>query len=141
MHGDRPHNKSTDIPSKIYDAAMCHSLSTKFLQSQLVILDQISYNTLSIKDLLMKRLGSVSMEYPKKVYLMFGDPEVDTQLVDFCDEFNDKLKGKGPRNPPLLLSSVRDISVCPLMEREFLVLDKQAIEYLEAKYRKSDQLN
>lgn len=81
------------------------------------------------------------MALPTKMYLMFGDPEVDTELVGLCDEFNDKhnaqydeKKRRIPRKNPILLSSARDISVCPLMEREFVVLDKRAVEFLEAKY-------
>ncbi|KAJ3068052.1 54S ribosomal protein L4 mitochondrial [Quaeritorhiza haematococci] len=156
VHGPRPHNKSTDIQQKVYDAAIRNALSTKYSQDQLFIVDSLSLPTTS-KSALLERLQSLGIA-GRKCYFLYGNEEPEVQLVQTADmflpdykaeseeeemlleqeeeELTEKMGGlKGKKRMRVLVSNVRNVAVGPLMENEFVVLDKAAVEVLEEMYR------
>ncbi|TPX72651.1 hypothetical protein SpCBS45565_g00220 [Spizellomyces sp. 'palustris'] len=135
VHGPRPHDKSTDIPRNVYDHAIRSALSAKFAQDQLHIVDSLSMST-DKKIALFERLHALSLN-GKRVYFMYGNEEPEVELIQAANKFKKRaaVPDKGlPAEKALLVTSARQVAVSPVLENEFLVLDKMAIEVLEEMY-------
>ncbi|KAI8824337.1 ribosomal protein L4 domain-containing protein [Fimicolochytrium jonesii] len=139
VHGPRPHDKSTDIPRKVYSFAIRSALSAKFRQDQLLVVDSLTLDS-DLKATLMEKLLALSVNN-KTVYFMYGNEEPEELLIKAAGKFKRKEpvpKAKGfaglPAEKPLLVSSAREVSVTPLLRNEILVLDKAAVEVLEEMY-------
>lgn len=77
VHGPRPHNKTTDIQKKVYDAGIRHALSAKFQQSQLFVVDHLSLSTGTKQEL--KDVLEAHGLSGQKVYFIYGS--LDSDLV------------------------------------------------------------
>ncbi|KAJ3303976.1 hypothetical protein HDV03_003214 [Kappamyces sp. JEL0829] len=136
VHGPRPANKTLDIPRKVYEHGIRASLAAKFFQDQLFVVDKLHLERPD-KTLLKTHLDRLGLE-GKKVYFMYGANEPSYPLVTACDMFTKKPKDqhKTPNGEkPLLISPVRHVNVFALMEYDYLILDKEAVEGLEELYR------
>jgi large subunit ribosomal protein L4 len=132
-HGPRPHNKSTDIPKKVYDAGLRSAISTKYAQDQILIVDSLELSQGS-KSALEEKLENLLLK-GKKVYFIYGDQEPNVKLIKASDFFSKKRNiTHGEVENPILVSWAQHISVLPILDNEFLVLDKTAVEVLEEMY-------
>ncbi|KAI9013320.1 ribosomal protein L4 domain-containing protein [Gaertneriomyces semiglobifer] len=137
-HGPRPHDKSLDIPRKVYNAAIRSALSVKFAQDQLQVVDSLHLNSAqgSFKQDMYDRLVALSLE-GKKVFFVYGNEEPEVELIRAAEHFT-----RRQANPeigqlkerPLLVMSARQIAVRPILQNQYLVLDKAAVEVLEEMY-------
>ncbi|KAI9094422.1 ribosomal protein L4 domain-containing protein [Phlyctochytrium arcticum] len=135
VHGPRPHNKTTEIPRKVYDHAIRSALSAKYAQDQLIIVDSLALPN-SRKQALVDRLVALSLK-GKRVYFVYGNTEPEKELVAAAEKFRKRLADpvrQLEKERPLLVSSAREIIVTPLLENEIVVLDKAAVEILEEMY-------
>jgi large subunit ribosomal protein L4 len=134
VHGPRPHIKTTDIQRKLYDAGIRHALSTKYKQKQLVVVDKLFMNDLS-KSKLKEHLEKLDL-LGKKVYFLYGSPISNSVMVRSMDSFTKKKKTS--QNPtgekPLLVTHANHVSVWTLLEYDYVVMDKEAVEAVELKY-------
>ena len=132
-HGPRPHNKTIDIPKKVYDSGLRAALATKFAQDQIIIVDALELNQTS-KEALQEKLEKLSIS-GKKVYFIYGDQEPNVNLIRSSDMFSKKrISSHGIHENLLIVSWAQHISVTPILENEFLVLDKTAVEVLAEMY-------
>lgn len=132
-HGPRPHNKTIDIPKKVYDAGLRSAISTKYAQDQVLIVDALNLNEVS-KAELQQKMENLLIK-GKKVYFIYGDQEPNVNLIKASDLFSKKRNSTdGEVENPLLVSWVQHISVTPILDNEVLVLDKTAVEVLEEMY-------
>ncbi|KAJ3194822.1 hypothetical protein HK101_001824 [Irineochytrium annulatum] len=131
VHGPRPHDKTTDLQKKVYNLAIRTALSVKFAQNQLFVVDSLSMNELS-KSKLYESLKGMEV-FGKKCYCMYGSDEPETMLIRSADATTKSEEGK-----QVLVSSARNISVGPVLENNFLICDKSAIEVLEEMYREDE---
>ncbi|KAJ3012198.1 54S ribosomal protein L4 mitochondrial [Thoreauomyces humboldtii] len=135
VHGPRPHDKTTDLPRKVYNGAIRSALSAKYLQNQLLVVDSLTIPS-SLKAALWGPMESNNL-LQKKVYFLYGDEEPEECLVKASEKFWKRDarpdKGLGPEKQ-ILVSSARNVTVNPLLENEIVVLDKKALEVLEEMY-------
>ncbi|KAJ3026293.1 UNVERIFIED_CONTAM: 54S ribosomal protein L4 mitochondrial [Siphonaria sp. JEL0065] len=134
VHGPTPGARLPDIQTKVYDAAIRSALSTKFLQNQLIVVDNLHLESDS-KQSLLDRLEALGIS-GRKSYFLYGSQEPLVPLTRAADKFTAKPKShdgfKGEKK--LLVTSADLISVLPVLENEFLVVDTAAIELLEELY-------
>lgn len=134
VHGPRPHIKTRDIQRKVYDAAIRAALSTKFIQSQLIIVDSLSLED-DRKGSLQNVLNGLGLE-ARKCYIIYGNEEPEKALIRASNKFERRLPTElsplGER--PILVSSARNISCSPLMEFDCVIMDKAAVAVLESMY-------
>ncbi|KAH6565520.1 hypothetical protein BASA50_003630 [Batrachochytrium salamandrivorans] len=135
VHGPRPHNKATDIPRKVYDLGIRTALSTKFAQDQLIVVDLLHTDSKS-KTTMREQLRRLDLS-GRKVYFLYGSSQPTTTLINVMDTFTKA----GPTDAvpegerKILVAAAGHVSVSALLEYEMLVLDKEAVEVLEQKYR------
>jgi large subunit ribosomal protein L4 len=134
VHGPRPHIKTIDIQKKVYDAGIRNALSAKQKQKQLYIVDRLFMDKLS-KSEAQEYLNSLGLG-GKKVYFIYGSPVSNAVMVRSIDSFTKKRKsGRNPNGEkPLLITSAKHISVWTLIEYDYVVMDKEAVELLEFMY-------
>ncbi|KAJ3297733.1 54S ribosomal protein L4 mitochondrial, partial [Blyttiomyces sp. JEL0837] len=134
VHGPRPHKTSFDIQQKVYDSAIRTAISSKFAQEQLLVVDKLSMEGDS-KSLLEEIMHQLSLQ-GKGCYFIYGNAEPERYLIRAADKFTNKRASEelpaGERK--LLVSSAKNISVTPILEKEILVIDKAGIEVLEEMY-------
>lgn len=135
VHGDRPHIKTIDIQRKVYNAAVRAALSTKFLQSQVHIVDSLSFK--DDKKTELKAFLQAQNLSGKRCYLIYGNTEPEQGLILASDLFRSlKPTESNPTGEkPLLVSSAKNISVIPLLEFEIIIMDKAAVEVIERMYQ------
>jgi large subunit ribosomal protein L4 len=133
VHGPKPHNKTIDIPKKVYDAGVRSAISTKYAQDQVLIVDSLNL-TQDSKSELQEKLEKLLIK-GKKIYFVYGDQEPNVNLIKASELFAKKrISTDGEVENPLLVSWVQHISVIPILDNELLVLDKTAVEVLEEMY-------
>ncbi len=133
VHGPRPHNKTIDIPKKVYDAGLRSAISTKYAQDQVLVVDSLDL-THGTKSELQEKLEKLLIK-GKKIYFICGDQEPNINLIAASELFTKKrIRTDGEVENPLLVSWVQHISVIPILDNELLVLDKAAVEVLEEMY-------
>ncbi|KAJ1531192.1 54S ribosomal protein, mitochondrial [Nowakowskiella sp. JEL0078] len=130
VHGAKPHDKSIDIPQKLYNLSIKTALSTKFAQDQLLIVDELAVDTVE-KLKMINKLKKFDL-FGRKVCMLYGNDEPNRLLVRVADQFK-TVSGKG-KEKQLFVANAREISVSPLLDTEILVLDKAAVEILEEMY-------
>ena len=134
VHGNRPHDKSIDIPLKVYQSALRSGLASKFSQDQLLVVDSLSLETPS-KEELQEKLGNLSIQ-GRKIYFLYGDEEPNLNLIKAADTFEKRRPRPGQLGEkPIMTSWVRNVILTPILENEMLVMDKAAVEVLEEMYR------
>ncbi len=126
--------KTIDLQRKVYDAAIRSAISAKFLQDQLLVVDSLTLES-NDKSLLLQHLNDLKL-VGKRIYFMYGNEEPERNLILASEQLENKPKSN---DLPLgekacLVSSVRNISVTPVMSNELLVVDKKAVEVLEEMY-------
>ncbi|KAJ3070298.1 54S ribosomal protein L4 mitochondrial [Podochytrium sp. JEL0797] len=129
VHGPRPGMHLPDMQQKAYDAAIRTALMTKLAQNQLIVVDDLSLDS-DAKQSLRDRLEAIGV-LGSKSYLMHGPLKTQPLLVRAADKFAPR---KGDVEKRVLVTSADLISVVPVLENEFLVVDKAAIEWLEERY-------
>jgi large subunit ribosomal protein L4 len=136
VHGPRPHLKTIDIQRKVYDSGIRNALSVKLKQKQLFVVDRLFMESLS-KKTVQARLESLDL-LGQKVYFIYGSPISNAVMVRSMDSFTKKRKNsenvKGEK--PVLVTSAKHISVWTLLEYDYVVMDKEAVEALEFMYGK-----
>ncbi|KAJ3088658.1 hypothetical protein HK100_007981 [Physocladia obscura] len=106
--------------------------------------DDLSLDNLSLdandyrpKAALLQRLRALDL-VGRKAYFLCGDAEPPASLTRAADLFTNKPRHHPadllPQERKLLVTSANLISVLPVLENEFLVLDKAAVERLEEMY-------
>jgi large subunit ribosomal protein L4 len=134
VHGPRPHIKTTDIQRKLYDAGIRHALSTKYKQNQLLVVDRLFMTDLS-KSKMKEHLENLNL-LGKKVYFLYGSSISNAVMIRSMDSFSKRRKTS--QNPagekPLLVTHANHVSVWTLLEYDYVVIDKEALEALELKY-------
>ncbi|ORY40800.1 ribosomal protein L4 [Rhizoclosmatium globosum] len=134
VHGPTPGAALPDIQRKVYDAAVRSAIATKFNQNQLVVVDSLALDS-SSKLSLKERLDALDLA-GKKCYFMYGSREPELNLVRAADQFTLKtLKEDKVEERRILVTSAETVSVLPVLENEFLVIDKAALEVLEEMYQ------
>ena len=133
VHGPRPHDKSIDIQRKVYDLGIKVALSAKFAMDQMRIVDKIEFKGDSKKDFQeqLEVLGLLG----KKTYFLHGSTFPDEGLLDVLNKFEKKLAVQGQgKEHPLMMTRANHVSAKALLDHEFIVLDKEAVELLEEIY-------
>ncbi|KAJ3000781.1 hypothetical protein HDV02_003583 [Globomyces sp. JEL0801] len=127
-HGPRPHRKMTDIQRNVYESGIRSALSTKFQQNQLILVDRLLMTEVS-KPTLKKYLKGLGLE-GKKVYLMYGAHEASLALVRTADTFVKRIPSvRIPAGEkPVLITPARHVAVKSLLEYDYLIVDKEAVE-------------
>ncbi|KAI8831583.1 ribosomal protein L4 domain-containing protein [Chytridium lagenaria] len=132
VHGPRPHVKTMDIQSKVYDFAVRSAISAKFAQNQLFIVDALQMASTS-KEELTSSLNALGL-WGRRGYCLYGDSEPSTGLIRSVNLLrNDSTLNTKERS--LLVGSARNVLVRPLLQNEYLLLDKAAVEVLEEMYK------
>jgi hypothetical protein len=88
------------------------------------------------KELLRERLRNMSVS-GRSCYLIYGNDEPETKLIRAADKFTVKVKSEDlPEGEKrVLVGSARNVAVAPLLENEYVVLDKAALEVIEDFYQ------
>ncbi|KAI9329258.1 ribosomal protein L4 domain-containing protein, partial [Obelidium mucronatum] len=136
-HGPTPGMRLPDIQTKVYDAAIRSALSTKFMQNQLIVVDSLHLQD-DRKSSLQQCLAALGIQ-GKKSYFLYGSQEPLVGLTRAADKFSTKSKDPDSDDlvfgeKKLLVTGANLISVLPVLENEFLVVDKAAVEFLEEMY-------
>lgn len=136
-HGPRPHLKSTDIQQKVYDFAIRSALSAKFSQDQLILVDKLTLSNDS-KEALLDRLKALKLE-GRSCLMLYGSHEPEVELTRSAEKFMIKRKSEdlpfGERF--VMVTPATMIAVEPVLNSEYLVVDKAAVEVLEEMYNVS----
>ena len=87
------------------------------------------------KLLLKERLHNLNIS-GRTCYLLYGNPEPERLLIRAADKFTNKpISSDTPFGEKRILTGyAKHIAVRPVMDHEFLVVDKQALEVLEELY-------
>jgi hypothetical protein len=103
-------------------------------QLQVQIVDRLFMESLS-KQHLKKYLENLDL-LGQKVYFLYGSSISNAVMVRSFDSFTKKRRSasnpKGEK--PLLITPARHVSVWTLLEYDYIVMDKEAVEVLEEIY-------
>jgi large subunit ribosomal protein L4 len=122
-----------DIQRKVYDLGVKTALSEKFRADRVIIVDYFNQFA-GLKAQMRERLQVLGL-VGKKVYFMYGQ-EAPLHLLFLVNQFTKKrsIRGKQEKEHPLMLTSANHVSVTALLEHDYIVMDKEAVEKLEEMY-------
>lgn len=132
VHGPRPGGKIIDIQRKVYTLGIRSTLGAKFYQDQLMVVDKLEMDTIS-KPKLKEILAGLGLDN-KKICFVYGGME-SHNMIQTTDMFVKKRTEKS-----LLMVEARFLSVYMMMEYDYLVMDKKALEIVEEIYSSKPQL-
>lgn len=130
VHGARPHLKTQDIPRKVYRLALQTALSAKFLSNRLIIVDAL--NTTGLKSALQQTMQKHGL-LGKKVAFIYANSD-PTHFIYLANQFTKKRLIDGAKEHPLLVMRSEHISVSAILDHEYLVIEKAAVDVLERLY-------
>jgi large subunit ribosomal protein L4 len=117
--GPHPRDHSIDLPKKVRALALRHALSAKAKDGGLIVVD-----ALSAKDAKTKALSAQFEKLGLANALIIGGAEIDESF------------GRAARNIPNIdVLPVQGINVYDILRRQKLVLTKDAVEALEARFK------
>jgi large subunit ribosomal protein L4 len=117
--GPHPRDHSIDLPKKVRALALRHALSAKAKDGGLIVVD-----ALSAKDTKTKALSAQFEKLGLANALIIGGAEIDESF------------GRAARNIPNIdVLPVQGINVYDILRRQKLVLTKDAVEALEARFK------
>ncbi len=117
-HGPRPRSHAIDLPKKVRRLALAHALSSKVKGDALIVLDQAVLSAPKTKELVAK-FAALGIENA----LIIGGTELDQNFA------------RAARNIPNVdVLSVDGLNVYDVLRRKTLVLTREAIEGVNARF-------
>ncbi|KAG0339761.1 54S ribosomal protein L4 mitochondrial [Podila humilis] len=118
VFGPKPRDHSSDLPRKVQDMGLRIALSTKFSQDQLVIVDEVSLDSHKTREF-------------EAIKVRHG---WDSVLV-VASEGNEKLWRATRNMQQVDVATMRETDVLRLLKREFVIMDRQSVRYLEKRLK------
>ncbi|KAJ1655306.1 54S ribosomal protein yml6, mitochondrial [Dispira simplex] len=160
VHGPKPRSHATELPRKMWLAALRSALSAKYAQNQLVVVDNLHLDTLKTQHLYARlishswlfaskkvtsrstyteRLQSLQQKAQTSAQSRFHATTFVPALVPSASVLF--LAGSPSDNLEKALGNItnvdymlaQDTEIYPLMQNELLVLDREAVELLQNK--------
>ena len=120
-HGPHPHSHAHDLPKKVRAMAMKHALSSKVQDEALIVIDALSGE--KTKDLVLQ-LKALNI----KNALVIGGAELDEKFA------------KAARNIPNIdVLPLAGLNVYDVLRRKTLVLTREAVEGVNARFAEAEK--
>lgn len=132
-HGVRPHDPTKKILPLVYDSAIRSVLSARYFEGALNFVDSIHVDHPN-SNIIPHILNTFGCGDCRSAYFIYGGLEPELEFIESCDRFMTK-SIKNNTKARVLVSSVREMILHPILMSRQIFVDKAAVEYIEYRYK------